>query len=87
MKLRIFANIVLFVSVLFLPWWITALLGVIVAFTYTAYELFGWGIFADSLYSVPLDAFSNIQFLFTLYFFVLFVVVIFIKRKTIFYQT
>lgn len=87
MTIRILANLFLLISILFFPWWVTAILGIILAFMYDAYELFGWGIFADSLYAVPLETFFNIEFLFTIYFAAVFVIVIFIKRKTIFYQT
>ena len=63
---RIFANILIFVSILFFPWWATAivLLGGIVFFR-SFYEALAWALVVDILYGVSSNTFLNEPVLFT----------------------
>lgn len=87
MIVRITLNILLFLSILFFPWWVSLAIGLILLIRYTAYELLAYGFFADTVYGIPLPGLYNIQFLFTLVFFIALVASFYIKRKIIFYRT
>lgn len=86
MVIRIILNISLLISILFLPWWVSILLGILILFLYKFYEIIIWGIFADSLYA-SIDGFFGIQFIFTLTFTFLFLISILMKKRIIFYNT
>lgn len=61
---RFFANLTLFASLLFLPWWITVALAVVFAFFLPSfYEAVAWGIFGDLAYAVPVAAFGGFPIL------------------------
>lgn len=85
MTLKIIFNLSIFASILFLPWWLTVIIAISFLFMFTSYEVILWGLFADILYSSPVLSFFNIEFLFTIVFIMLFIVVYFIKNKLIFY--
>lgn len=80
-------NIALAGSILFLPWWFTILLAVIIIFMFQAYEIIVWGFVADTLYGIPIAAYYNIEFLFTLFFVALVILVVPLKRRLIFYRS
>lgn len=86
MILRIAFNVLMFTSVLFLPWWITAIIAISFLFKFTAYEIILWGVFADMLYSASAPSFYNIEFLFTISAIVIFVLAYFIKKRLMFYD-
>lgn len=86
MVLRIAFNVLMFASVLFLPWWVTVIVAVVFLFKFTAYEIMLWGVFADVLYSASVPSFYNIEFLFTIGAIVIFVLAYFIKRRLMFYD-
>ena len=71
--LRIILNILIAISVLFLPWWVSAILALILLLLYTAYEVFFWGLAIDVFYSAPIGAFFGIEFIFVILFTVLFI--------------
>lgn len=57
---RIFADIGMFASVLFLPWWVTLLLGIGFFFVFESYyELLISAFLIDILYGVPLALFGG----------------------------
>lgn len=76
----------MFGSILFLPWWITAIVVIGFLFKFKAYEIMLWGVFADVLYSAPVSNFYNIQFLFTISAVALFTIAYFIKKRLMFYD-
>lgn len=84
--IRILLNLFLFFSILFLPWWFTLFAAVAFLFIFEAYEVLLWGLFADVLYSTPVPAYFNIEFLFTLLFFILFIGIHYIKKRLRFYN-
>lgn len=86
MWLRVVFNILMFGSILFLPWWVTIIIAIGFLFKFRAYEVILWGVFADVLYSSAVISFSNIQFLFTATFVVFFVLAYFIKKRLMFYD-
>ena len=83
---RISINILLFISTLYFPWWVTIAIGVLLLTLHTGVELLFWGIFADALFGTQLSYFYNVQYIFTLTFFVLIFIAVYIKRKMIFYN-
>ena len=85
--LRIVMNIALAGSILFLPWWFTVLLATVHIFMFQAYEIIVWGFVADTLYGAPVALYYNIEFLFTLFFVVLVIIAVPLKRRLIFYRS
>jgi hypothetical protein len=76
---RIFFNIILFLSVFFLPWWISILLGLIFVFIFSEYyEIIVLGLLLDSLYS---ETGSFKSALFTLAAVVVFIVAFEIRKR------
>ena len=84
--LRVILNIALFVSVLFLPWWLSIVFMVILLVFYTAYEIVFWGLAIDMLYSAPVPLFANFVLIFTVFSLLLFVSAEILKRRLIFYS-
>lgn len=82
---RIVLNFILAASILFLPWWVSVLTGVLMLFLFEAYEIVVWGFVADQLYSVPNALFFNIEFLFTITFALLLFSISKFKKYVIFY--
>lgn len=61
---RFFANLTLFASLLFLPWWTTAALVAVFAFFLPSlYEAVFWGVLGDLLYAAPASALGGIPIL------------------------
>lgn len=86
MATRIILNILLFASILFLHWWVSIFIALILLVLHKSYELVLWGIFADSLYS-SVDGLFGIQFIFTLIFILILLISIPVKKRVIFYGT
>lgn len=84
--LRVIFNILMLMSVLFLPWWVTAIIAVGFLYKFRAYEIILWGVFADVLYSSSVISFYNIEFVFTIGAIVFFILSYFIKKKLMFYD-
>ncbi len=72
-------------SILFLPWWVTAIIAVGFLYKFKAYEIMLWGVFADVLYSAPVESFYNVQFVFTIGALAMFVLSYFIKKRLMHY--
>ncbi len=65
--LRLLANLIIFASLLFFPWWVTLFLALAAVFFFKAfYEILAWALVGDFLYSTRTELFFNIQFVFTL---------------------
>lgn len=71
--LRVILNILLALSIMFLPWWISVVLAFALLFLYAAYEVLFWGLVMDMLYSAPIGAFFGIELIFTILFVLLFI--------------
>ena len=56
-------------------------------FMFQAYEIIVWGFVADTLYGAPVALYYNIEFLFTLFFVVLVIIAVPLKRRLIFYRS
>lgn len=76
----------MFGSLLFLPWWITVIVAIAFLFFFNAYEVLLWGLLGDFLYSTQIPDFFNIEFLFTIIFFLFFVGAFFLKKRLIIYN-
>lgn len=85
MKIRALLNILLGISIVFFPWQISLILGLLLLGLYPAYEVLFWSFFFDTLYGTAYLAFYNIQFLGTTVFFILLLISFVVKRKIIFY--
>lgn len=85
MASRIFLNVLIFLSILFFPWWITAFFALILLFSFEAAEVIIWGLLIDTLYGIPLAIFFHFTFVFTLLFMILFFVVQILKKRLVFY--
>jgi len=83
---RIGLNILMVSSILFLPWWFSVLLALVLLFGFEAVEVLGWGLLIDILYGTPLTFFYNFTFIFTLLFFILFLTTTYLKKYLVFYQ-
>jgi len=86
MVLRVIFNILMLGSILFLSWWVTAIVAIGFLFKFRAYEIILWGIFADVLYGASVPSFYNIEFLFTIGAIVFFILSYFLKKKLMFYD-
>lgn len=65
--LRIFCDISLFLSLFYLPWWSTAILGVVFLIYFNHfYEIIIIGTLADMVYGIPRKVFFNAEFVNTL---------------------
>jgi len=80
---RIFINGTLFLSVLFFPWLVIVFLSFAAALLVRRfYEIIGWGIFYDILYSTPDVNLFGFHFFFTAGAIALFYSAEFLKSKT-----
>jgi hypothetical protein len=80
--MRFFADILLFGSALFLPWWSVLLAAATLFFVFPRfYELFFLALFIDLLYGVPVAHFGNFQFVLSLFSAVLYLLFAFVKRR------
>ena len=85
--IRIIAGILLLLSIIFAYWWITWLLAIILLFYFPIYyEIIICGIIYDALYGISLPQFWNIDYVFTFFSIVLFVLSIIIKKYLIIYE-
>lgn len=85
--LRLWFNFLIALSIFFFPWWISVGLIVFLLFVVQAPEILLWGLALDILYGTALPSFFNIVFIFTLLFFVLFIIVGYSKRFLVFYPS
>ncbi len=83
---RIFADILLLISLFLFPWWAAMLFGVAGLFIFSSfYEILFLGIGIDSLYNAPIAPFHHFQFVITLLAVFLFVIAETLKRRLRFY--
>jgi len=67
MLIRVIADIVIFFSILYTPFWLTLLALIGAAFYFRSYyELIGGGILIDMLYGTPLVKFFDVSFITTI---------------------
>ncbi len=79
---RILADILLFASALFLPWWITILAAFACFFLFQYFvELIIIGFLLDVLFGVPLPRFGGFQFVLSVISVLFFGVGTFLKRR------
>jgi len=83
--LRIMLNLSLLVSVLLLPWWISALVALVAVLMYRAYEVIFWGFVFDVLYAWPLPALANVSLVATTAAVAMFLLAEYSKRFLSFY--
>ena len=84
---RIIFNIMLVLSTIYLPWWITLPMTLCGLFLFDRfYEYFLVGILMDTLYGVPLEKFYGIWFVFTLILSIAYVTIGKLKRSIRFYD-
>ena len=85
--LRLLTNFILFGSVLFLPWWVMIIIGIVALFKFNAfYEIVMWGLLADLLYGADVALFYNFGLFLSLGVLLLFIVIEFLKSRIRFYQ-
>jgi hypothetical protein len=83
--MRVLFNLLILMSVLVLPWWVAVMLFVPLLLIADAYEVLVWGFVLDALYSSAVPLYFNVPVLFTAAAFLLFVVVMVLKRRLFFY--
>ena len=76
----------LLVSIFLLPWWVTISLAVIVAFLFTAPEIIIAGFLVDVLHATPLEGFFGFEYIFTVFFVIMFVVAGGLKKSLLSYS-
>lgn len=70
-----------FLSVLFLPWWVSVFFGVVLLAVWRAYVSVILGaIILDVVFGIPLAAFGGFAYLYTLIFVTLSVIVLFLHK-------
>lgn len=84
---RIIFGILLLISIIYGYWWLTWCFALLLLFYYPVYyEIIALGIIYDSLYSVPLPQFFNVEYVFTIFSLLIFAVSLFIKKRLIVYE-
>ncbi len=84
--IRSIATILMLLSILFVPWWTTALYAVFLVLYFDYYvEVMIAGIIFDSLYAVPLARFYNFTYVATLFAGVIFIAAVYLKKRLTFY--
>ncbi len=84
---RAFFDIVLFLSVLFLPWWASLFLAILGLFVFNKfYEYLMFGVFVFVLYSTRSGKIISSPFYFALILTLSFAIIEIIKRNIIFYK-
>lgn len=87
MYLRLVLNILLFLTILFLPWWFVLLAALALLIVFDAYEILFWGLFIDALYGNPSTfILFSFEYVFTIGFLAVLIISFIIKRKVIFYD-
>ena len=86
MGVRSILNVLLFISILFLPWWVALAFAFVLLMLYPAFEILIWGLFFDSLYGTPVISLYSMQYLATYLMFIMLLISFFVKREIIFYQ-
>lgn len=81
-RFRIMANIIIFLAVLYIPWWLVSV-AVFLCILYfrNFYEAFFFGLLFDTLYGVNIASVHGFQFIFSSVFLVLVFAVDFLKGK------
>lgn len=83
---RAVLNVLFFGSILFLPWWVSLPLGLLLLFFFGAFEVILGGFLHDSLYAAPREFFWGAEFLgvgVALFFYLIFLV---LKKYFIFHR-
>ena len=84
---RVFFDILLFLAVLFLPWWVGVLLAVVGLFVFNNfYEYLIFGVIVFVLYSTPSNRIISSPVYYSLILTLSFVLIETIKRNIIFYK-
>jgi|GEM_PF-3729229 len=78
---RILFNFALLLSLLYFPWWITALIGVLFIVSEQPFEIVIWGILIDALAGAPVPSFLGVEMLFTLSFFALLIIARLVRER------
>lgn len=87
-KIRTFANIIVFLSVVWGYWWLSWIIALSLIFIFPKYyEIIFWGIMYDALYGTPLQMFYNIPYIFTIIGIVLFIISIIFRKNLLAYET
>lgn len=84
---RIFFVIALCMLIIWAPWWLVWCCAIALLFYFpNYYEIIIWGIVYDALYGISLPAFWNIEYIFTLFSILLFVMAVILKKRLIMYD-
>lgn len=79
---RIFADVLLFASLLVLPWWVTLLLGGAFFFVFNSYyELLAVALLSDIMYASPISSLGGFVALHTAVVAVLYIFLFLIKKQ------
>lgn len=88
MTLRIFINIALLVSIFYLPWWATTFIVLFGIFIFkNFYEAVLAGFLMDILYGTKTIEFMNIWFIFTAFYFLIYILITAFKKNIRFYES
>jgi len=82
MVYRVIYNILILISVFYVPFWIFLILLLIGLLIYrNFFEAIFWTILADNLFSLSRDIFFNFQYIYTLIILIMFLIINFFKKK------
>lgn len=85
--IRLSADILLCVSLLFFPWWISASLAVVFLFAFRSYyEVLAFGFIYDSLYATALPTFQFFSFPVSVISALAFLLVYMLRDRLVFYR-
>lgn len=83
---RITLNVLLGLSLLFFPWWVSLAFAIALVTYFDAYEILAWGLVADGLYSSATPTYMSFEFFMTACATVLLIVALIAKRQLVFYE-
>ncbi|MFC1720851.1 hypothetical protein ACFL0K_01210 [Patescibacteria group bacterium] len=79
---RIIADLILLLSVLFMPWWLTVILAFVLVFYFKSYyEFIIAGVLTDALYGVPQDWLFDLTLMYTSFSIVIFIFIQWLKTR------
>ena len=87
MAIRLVAQCIMFFSLLFLPWWVTAIAGILFLFFLPSfYEIIFWGFLGDMLYGAHITSLYNFSYVMTAGALVLFALIYVAKKEMRLYE-
>lgn len=86
-KQRLVADLIVFFSLLYMPWWATLILAILCLFMFEHYfEILIVGVALDSLYNTAWHGYTNVQFILSAICLIVYVISFPLKRRLTLYR-